>query len=451
MTAKILIVDDVPANVKFLEVRLLEEYYEVSSASNGAECLEEVVKFNPDVILLDVMMPIMDGFEACKRLKSNPETSHIPVVIVTALDDVSDKVRGLESGADDFLTKPINDTALFFRIKSLVRIKSMIDELRMRYYTSQQLGALARSAIIYSNDIESAVILLITDDWAQSMNIKNHLGDKFSKVEVCDNPGKATEIIKDFCPDLILLDMDLSGEYDCFRICAQMRNNANTRYTPVIILFDESDLDLALKRSEIAGNEYILVPIDRSELLARVASQIKRKKYHDALRNSMENDIELSLIDSLTGCYNRRYFEAHLVNELSSNNSCLGLLMIDVDFFKKINDSLGHQVGDEVLSKVASIISDSIRASDLLARYGGEEFVCIASAQNEHMGLLAERIRENVAKEAFCINEKEVKVTVSIGIGCISDKIITASDLIGAADKNLYEAKNRGRNMVYQG
>src|SRR5512146_627272 len=132
MTARILVVDDVDLNVKLLEAKLAGEYFEVLSAADGSTALDIADLELPDIILLDVMMPRMDGFEVCRRLKANPRTADIPVVMVTALSDVADRLRGLESGADDFLTKPVNDIALFARVRSLVRLKRMMDELRLR-------------------------------------------------------------------------------------------------------------------------------------------------------------------------------------------------------------------------------------------------------------------------------------------------------------------------------
>ena len=140
MTARILVVDDIPANVKLLEVRLLAEYFEVLTAHNGPEAIETCENGKVDVVLLDVMMPGMDGFEVCRRLKADPSTSHIPVVMITALDQVSDRIKGLEAGADDFLTKPVNDLQLMTRVKSLVRLKTLTDELRLRASTTRNIG-----------------------------------------------------------------------------------------------------------------------------------------------------------------------------------------------------------------------------------------------------------------------------------------------------------------------
>ncbi|MGH6683451.1 MAG: response regulator, partial [Pseudolabrys sp.] len=140
MTARILVVDDVPANVRLLEARLSAEYFEVTTASNGSEALALVERAECDIVLLDVMMPDMDGFEVCRKLKSNPKTHHVPVVMVTALDQPSDRVKGLEAGADDFLTKPVSDVALIARVRSLSRLKMVTDELRLRALTSKEIG-----------------------------------------------------------------------------------------------------------------------------------------------------------------------------------------------------------------------------------------------------------------------------------------------------------------------
>src|SRR6201992_2975518 len=140
MSARVLVVDDVPANVKLLEARLSAEYFDVATANSGIEALAICERAECDIVLLDVMMPDMDAFEVCRKLKSNPATHHIPVIMVTALDQPSDRVAGLEAGADDFLTKPVTDVALISRVRSLARLKMVTDELRMRAVTSKEIG-----------------------------------------------------------------------------------------------------------------------------------------------------------------------------------------------------------------------------------------------------------------------------------------------------------------------
>src|ERR1700754_56025 len=167
MTARVLVVDDILSNVKLLEAKLTAEYFEVMTAFNGLECLSRMEQIVPDIVLLDVMMPGMDGFEVCRRIKSNPKTAHVPVVMVTALDQPSDRVTGLDAGADDFLTKPVDDSALFARVRSLVRLKMMTDELRMRETTGQSMGLIDPAETLL--DANPAGRLLIIEDRAESV------------------------------------------------------------------------------------------------------------------------------------------------------------------------------------------------------------------------------------------------------------------------------------------
>ena len=160
MTARVLVVDDILSNVKLLEAKLTAEYFEVVSAFNGVECLARMAEQVPDIVLLDVMMPGMDGFEVCRRIKSNPLTAHVPVVMVTALDQPSDRVAGLEAGADDFLTKPVDDAALFARVRSLVRLKMMTDELRMRESTGQGMGLIDPAETLTENNPAGRILVI---------------------------------------------------------------------------------------------------------------------------------------------------------------------------------------------------------------------------------------------------------------------------------------------------
>src|SRR6202048_4731607 len=163
MTARILVVDDIPANVKLLEARLTAEYFDVTTAMSGTEALAICERAQCDIVLLDVMMPEMDGFETCRRLKANPLTHHVPVVMVTALDQPSDRVRGLDAGADDFLTKPVSDVALIARVRSLVRLKMVTDELRMRAVTSLEVGIRDPINAAVADTGKNGKILLVDD------------------------------------------------------------------------------------------------------------------------------------------------------------------------------------------------------------------------------------------------------------------------------------------------
>jgi two-component system cell cycle response regulator len=180
MSARVLVVDDILPNVKLLEAKLTSEYYDVLTATNGKEALEKVAAQSPDLVLLDVMMPGMDGFEVCTRIKQNPALAHIPVVMVTALTDAEDKVRGLESGADDFLSKPINDTALMARVRSLVRLKMALDEWRVRENTANQLGVVEKQSNVMMESADSARVLVVEDKISSSARSRK----RFSAIRI---------------------------------------------------------------------------------------------------------------------------------------------------------------------------------------------------------------------------------------------------------------------------
>src|SRR5512142_673296 len=190
MSARIMVVDDVPANVKLLEARLSAEYFDVITAMSGKEALALCERAECDLVLLDVMMPDMDGFEVCRRLKTNPATHHIPVVMVTALDQPSDRVRGLEVGADDFLTKPVNDMALVARVRSLTRLKMVTDELRMRAMTSREIGLENPEREAVTEAGRNGRILVVDDRPSSYERIAAMLGGEHS-VEVEPQPPEA--------------------------------------------------------------------------------------------------------------------------------------------------------------------------------------------------------------------------------------------------------------------
>src|SRR5262244_1231384 len=187
MSARVLVVDDVIGNVKLMEARLTTEYFDVATAMSGAEALTVCERAQCDIVLLDVMMPGLDGFEVCRRLKTNPKTHHIPVIMVTALDQPSDRVRGLEAGADDFLTKPVSDLALLARVRSLARLKMMTDELRMRALTSREIGIQDPESQALADAGRGGRVLIIDDRASSAERLAVMLGSEHN-IEIESNP-----------------------------------------------------------------------------------------------------------------------------------------------------------------------------------------------------------------------------------------------------------------------
>jgi two-component system, cell cycle response regulator len=453
MTARILVVDDIVANVRLLEAKLSAEYFEVSTAMNGLDAIESVQKNKPDIILLDVMMPGMDGVEVCKRLKSNPDTQHIPVVMVTALDQPEDRVRGLQAGADDFLTKPVNDISLFCRIKSLVRLKMLTDELRVR---PQSTGGVVGT--IVAQDDQSLMArtgrILLVDAYEMSAErVKTSMGDKHD-VTVVNSPTAAIDAINTSIQpfELVIVSFD-QASFDGLRLCSQLRSLDGTRQTPVMIIVNPDEQPVLLRALDMGVNDYLMRPVDRQELLARVNTQIRRWRYTEQLRSSVKASIEMAITDALTGLYNRRYLETHLSNMIEhyiNRGKELSVMALDVDFFKSINDTYGHAAGDKVLQELSTRLRDHTRSVDLCCRVGGEEFIVVLPGTDAPTAeKIAERLRRAVASRSFQVGAPGlVPVTVSIGLSALQGIDDSLEKILNRADTALYSAKRDGRNRV---
>jgi len=453
MSARVLVVDDILPNVKLLEAKLTSEYYEVLTAMNGEEALRKVAEESPDIVLLDVMMPGMDGFEVCTRIKQNAESAHIPVVMVTALTDVQDKVRGLESGADDFLSKPINDTALMARVRSLVRLKMSTDEWRVRENTANQLGVVDESSNVMTESSEHANVLIVEDKDFELRKIEETLrADKHNMLNA-ENGAEAMERIASQDFDLIIVSLNLEGE-DGLRLCSHLKSNEKTRSVPLVMIAGEEDMDRIAHGLEIGAHDYILRPVERSELLARARTQIRRKRFQERLRASFDVSLSMALMDSLTGLYNRRYLEVHLdklLNKNQESKKSLAVMMLDIDHFKPVNDTYGHKAGDEALKIFAERIKDNLRSFDLVARLGGEEFVVILPDVSERRTyMVAERLRRAIADVPFDVGHEDgpIKISTSIGGTIIDFEDHTVQEVLERADKCLYQAKEEGRDCV---
>ncbi|MDE2446164.1 MAG: PleD family two-component system response regulator [Alphaproteobacteria bacterium] len=453
MTARVLVVDDILANVRLLEAKLTAEYFEVITAMNGLDALEAIARNKPDLILLDVMMPGLDGIEVCKRIKANPATQHIPVVMVTALDQPEDRVSGLNAGADDFLTKPVNDISLFCRIKSLVRLKMLTDELRIRAETGDSIHALVRPQAQIST--ANGRVLLVDTRETSVERIKFALASQHEVTAVVD-PNTAVEIAASAALPYELIVVSLEQErFDGLRLCSQLRSFETTRQTPILILVEPDDQTRLLRALDMGVNDYLLRPVDRQELLARVNTQVKRWRYTEQLRHSVKASIELAVTDHLTGLYNRRYLETHLtslIDHFVNRGKSLAVLALDVDFFKPINDTYGHDAGDKVLQELASRIRENTRTIDLCCRTGGEEFVLVLPSTNMAAAhLIAERLRKAIAFKTFTAGPATgIPVTISIGLATLDNASDTMDTLLKRADSALYAAKREGRNRVVQ-
>jgi two-component system cell cycle response regulator len=451
MTARVLVVDDFPANVKLLEARLSAEYFDVITAASGEEALAICERAECDVVLLDVMMPDMDGFEVCRRLKSSPTTHHLPIVLVTALDQPSDRVRGLQAGADDFLTKPVSDVALIARVRSLARLKMMTDELRMRAVTSREIGIQSPEREAVADAGKNGSILIVDDRPGSGERLLGMLVGEHA-VEIQTDPNEALFHAAEGSYDLLIVSLGLEN-FDGLRLCSQIRSLERTRNVPILAIADVENNTRLVRGLEIGVNDYLTRPIDKHELLARVRTQIRKRRYTERLRDNVQMSIEMAITDALTGLYNRRYMETHvstLVEQAAVRGKPLTILVLDIDYFKSINDSWGHDAGDDVLREFALRIRKSIRGIDLACRYGGEEFVIVMPETDLAVAtMVAERLRRRIAGEPFPIQrgDRNIEVTISIGIAALGQGEDAAA-VLKRADQALYRAKRDGRNRV---
>jgi two-component system cell cycle response regulator len=451
MTGRILVVDDIPANLKLLEARLTAEYFDVSTALSGEAALEACRRSVPDLVLLDVMMPGLDGFEVCRRLKADPVTVHVPVVMVTALDQVTDRVRGLEAGADDFLVKPVNDLALVTRVKSLIRLKTLTDELRLRARLGRDMGFDDAVAPLLDPTVPPGRILLVDDRRSSFERIVTAIGGRH-EVRVETDPQQALFHATDGVFDLVIVNLGLSN-FDGLRLVSQLRSLERTRHLPILVVTEADDRARLLRGLEMGVNDYLLRPIDKAELQARIKTQLRRKLYSDRLRDSLQMTVEMAITDGLTGLHNRRFLTTHLEQALETARSeerSLAVLIVDVDHFKRVNDEHGHDAGDAVLRALAERLTGSVRGVDLVCRFGGEEFVVILPDTDiTQAGVVAERIRDRVARQPFALPDgNQLDRTVSIGIGAFESSADTVDAILKRADDGLYEAKRSGRNRV---
>jgi two-component system, cell cycle response regulator len=451
MTARVLVVDDVELNVKLLEAKLSSEYFQVIPAFNGPTALELAELELPDIILLDVMMPRMDGFEVCQRLKANPRTADIPVVMVTALSDIADRLRGLEAGADDFLTKPVNDIALFARVRSLVRLKRMMEELRLREEICGRFGSQAESSE-HGETITGAHILLVEQPGFGASRIAETLSPLAQSVHQVGR-GDEVNAVLDESVELIILSLSIS-DGDPLRLVSQWRASESFRQLPILLLADEGELPRLAKGLDLGANDYLIRPVDRNELLARVRTQVRRKRLQERLRENYRRSLSLALTDELTSLYNRRYAVAHLgelVARVNNDGAAeTSLIMFDVDHFKQVNDKFGHPGGDDALRQVADRAVRGVRNIDLVARLGGEEFIVVMPETTIHDAtMVAERLRQAVAAEPFLIHGTGDRppITISVGVATAQPGD-TVDTLLQRADEALYQAKNSGRNRV---
>ena len=439
MIGRILVVDDTAANVRVLSKILQAELFAVDTAASGEEALDRIAAEPPDLVLMDVMMPGIDGYETCRRIKADRRMRRIPVIMVTALSEAEDRIRGIEAGADDFLSKPIDRQAVLARIKHLLR--------------AAQTDALRRDdpdgAIDPSDESPTGGRILVR---AANPNAEADLLRQIARDGHVGTPAAQADVA------IVDIGSDAPSPADGLRAAASLRTSPETRDLPIVVILPQmrpdADSRALLERVlDLGVADYLHAPLDPAELRARLRAALRRRRAARRAQEVRSTAAALATTDPLTGLPNRRAAERRL-EELAKDalrtGVSHGLVILDADHFKAINDTHGHDGGDEVLRTIGARLSRALRPSDLLARWGGEEFIVAVRAPAGPAGLhaIADRLRRAMAEAPVTLaSGVQVAVTISLGAALLPPGRLVA-DAYRSADTALYAAKAAGRNQT---
>jgi len=439
----ILIVDDTPANLKLLAGILKTEGYQVRPAADGELAIRSAQADPPDLILLDIRMPDMDGYEVCRRLKSSAETQDIPVLFISGLGEPMDKVKAFALGGVDYILKPFENNEILARVRTHLSIRLMQKQLEeqnlqlrktgeiLEQQVAQRTQELRESEERFRSVSQTANDAIITID-EQGLVVSWNMSA--SKMFGYDEKEMLGNTLSRIMPERYRTDHEAAIQ--------RLSSDSETRHK----------LRITMEREGL-HNDGQVFPIELS-----LSSWISGGKYFYSgiLRDISERkqaELQITYIaqhDSLTNLPNRYLFEELSSLELQKakrNKESLALLFIDIDGFKLVNDTLGHGVGDKVLKIIANRLKESIRESDVVSRFGGDEFVILLSNQGHSEGAkkIANEIINSISS-SFNLKNKDVSVGASIGIAIYPDDGNSVNNLIKEADKAMYLAKESGKN-----
>jgi two-component system cell cycle response regulator len=458
MAGKILIVDDVATNRIVLKVKLSGALYDTVQCATGANALRLVREARPDLILLESHLPDMRGIDVIHRLRADPLSQSLPIVMLSSINDPALRLAALEAGADDVLTKPLDELVLLARLRSLLRARETQEELNLRESTCRDLGfeetkadfAWAARVAVVSASRERA------HAWKRALAAQ--LPGAVISTVLADAALSETAGVP--APDAFVIEADLARKGDGLRLMSELRSRPTTRHCVICIALREEMRDTAAVALDLGANNLIAATptsqIDAREAGVRLRAELLRKRVADRQRASVADGLRLAVTDPLTGLYNRRYALPHLARIAERSRTTgrpFAVMVLDLDRFKAINDVHGHAAGDTVLIEVAARLLRNLRDSDLVARIGGEEFlVAMPETPLETARSTAERLCKVIARTPMRLRDgvTEVSMTMSIGLtmggGSAEGAII--EDLVSEADRALLWSKLEGRNQV---
>lgn len=453
---KILIIDDEPLNIKLLEGMLPPEGFEVIRAFDGPAGLGKAAEHPPDLILLDIMMPGMDGYEVTRRLKNDPTLKGIPIIIITALGGVDDKMKALEAGADEFLNKPVQRVELLSRIQSLILAR----QLEEQYATRTQVEGLFRGgeaeARKEGQPLPPQRVLIVDDEPQDAKLVQHYLNGLPLQVETFQKGEEALNRVLQNDIDLVLLDVLLPG-MDGFEVLGHLRKREQTRNTQVIFITCLADLESKAKSFEIGVDELLVKPINGYELKLRVNRLLRKKRVLDLISRSHEITFREGIIDSTTGLYNRSYLTHFIEMEIKRSlrqKYPLSLLMCAFDGLPSSRLSSNPGPGSRILKEFGRLLKEHFREVDLSA-YCGEEIFAVAMPYTDCKGAVlgAERVAKIIRSHPFFsgTDGPAPPPRLSMGIAVFSCPESTVEDFIRKADEALHRARLEGKGRIWLG
>ena len=472
--AKVLVADDDDALVGTLSWILREQGCQVVAVPDGQELLERLRETGPDLVLLDIMMPKVDGLQLLERIRSEPQWRDLPVLMISSMDPEDGTAKALGLGASDFVAKPFRVKELLARVESQLRRGR---ELRTAREDARARGAIADILHELTDSLKPDEIYhILSRRVARALNISRcslvlaKPGDVYGTVVAAyENPMlrnlrielvRYPEILKALETDqpVIVTDVPNDPLFDDVRATWAKSGIPVPTRSVVALPFRMKEQQCGVLYLRTVENETALTREDAqfadTVIKAAVAAMEKAHDFETVVSDKERLEF-LASTDALTGCHNRRALLEALEREVDRArryNLVLALLMIDIDHFKNINDTLGHLVGDTVLRQLGELLRRDARSVDTVARYGGEEFVILLPETAVHGAMIfADRMRQRLASFAFGDAAQAVRLTVSIGVACFPDRTVDSPEsFIALADAALYRAKADGRNVVRQ-
>ena len=458
MHGKILIVDDVATNRIVFKVKMGAAAYSPILAATGQECLRIAREERPDLILLDLALPDISGIEVLRRLRQDPLTKNIPVIVVSASTNPDDRIEALEAGADDIFFKPYDDQLLMSRLRNLLRRSQEMSDL-----SPGGTEAFAGLAEPISEFVQPGLIAIVTDRADSALRLRRDLAPMMrdSFVIVGMTEALAPISAQRESADIYLIDLTSVPADRGLRLLSDLRSRTPTHHSGICVMLPTGATTTALTAFDLGANALVEDGMTSEEIALRLRMILRRKRHADHERERLQDDLRLAMVDPLTGLFNRRYAMAKLTTmaqHTKTKGRPFAVLMADLDRFKSVNDHFGHAAGDHVLIEIGRRLTSGLRNSDLLARVGGEEFlIALPDADLEGALAIATRLCVLVKEAPIALpGGQELTVTMSVGVA-MSDVLASAwgtsttefvSKVMDCADQALMSSKTEGRNKV---